>query len=86
MFTLRFSNKARRAYDTLKGPLLKQLQKTLKLLADNPKHPSLRTHKHHELGCFESYVQNNTPGAYRVFWTYGPGKDELTILLIVKHL
>jgi mRNA-degrading endonuclease RelE of RelBE toxin-antitoxin system len=86
VFTLRFSNKARKVYDSLKGPLLKQLQKTLKLLTDNPKHPSSQTHKHHELGCFEAYVQNDTPGAYRVFFDYGPEKNELTILLIVKHL
>jgi hypothetical protein len=25
---------------------------------------------------FEAYAQNNTPGAYRIFWHYGP--DEIT--------
>ena len=34
---------------------------------------------------FESYAQNNTPGAYRVFWFYGPGKKEITVVAITPH-
>lgn len=34
---------------------------------------------------FESYAQNKTPGAYRIFWTYGPSKAEITILAITPH-
>ena len=34
---------------------------------------------------FESYAQNNTPGAYRIFWHYGPKKNQITVVAIVSH-
>jgi hypothetical protein len=34
---------------------------------------------------FESYVQNRTPGAYRVFWCYGPEQGQITIVAITPH-
>lgn len=34
---------------------------------------------------FESYAQNNTPGAYRIFWYYGPKRKMITILAITSH-
>lgn len=34
---------------------------------------------------FESYAQNKTPGAYRIFWHYGPDKRKLTILEVCPH-
>lgn len=34
---------------------------------------------------FESYAQNKTFGAYRIFWHYGPGKARLTILEVCPH-
>jgi hypothetical protein len=33
----------------------------------------------------QSYAQNNTPGAYRIFWAYGPGRSEVTIIAIIPH-
>lgn len=56
----------------------------------NLKHPSLNTHKFEGFPCslgevFETYVQNKTPGAYRIFWVYGPGKREINILDITPH-
>ena len=73
--------------------LFKQVHKTLQLLQNNPKHPGLRTHEYHSLDhpydplgkVFEAYVQHGTPGAYRVFWCYGPGRSELTIIAITPH-
>lgn len=73
--------------------LFAQLQKTISLLLDNPRHPGLRTHrfegKTHPYDpkeiVFEAYIQNNTPGAYRLFWCYGPNKGEITILEISSH-
>ena len=55
--------------------LFKQIVKTLKLLRENPRYPGLHTHPYTELEhpwfekekVFEAYIQNNTPGAYRVF-------------------
>lgn len=76
--------------DRSKANILRQVRKTLGLMETNLRHPSLNTHKFDgiksELGdVFESYAQNNTPGAYRIFWAYGPGRFELTIIAITPH-
>ena len=57
--------------------ILKQVRKTLGYLETNLRSKSLQTHKHNLLSSrykreiFEAYVQQNTSGAYRVFWHYG---------------
>lgn len=69
----------------------KAVKKALGYMETNLKHPGLNTHKHsglsqqHKFDVFESYAQNNTPGAYRIFWRYGPKKGEITVLAIVRH-
>jgi len=35
--------------------------------------------------AFESYAEQNTPAAYRVFWHYGPEKGQVTIIAITSH-
>jgi hypothetical protein len=73
--------------------LFKQIHKTIKLLAQNPRHPGLQTHEYLSLRhpynpeekVFEAYAQHKTPGAYRVFWCYGPMKGQLTIIAIIPH-
>ena len=50
--------------------LAKQVNKTLALLAQNPKHPGLNSHQYHGIAnpftpgkcIWEAYVQNRTPG------------------------
>lgn len=94
-FKLRFSDDALLKLEELKNDkskkgLLKQVRKVLGFMETNLKHPSLNTHKFQSLSCklgdiFETYAQNNTPGAYRIFWAYGPGRGELYILDIVPH-
>lgn len=70
---------------------LKAVNKCLGFLQVNPRHPGLNTHKFSDLRgpkgeeVFEAYAQNKTPGAYRVFWYYGPDKGELTVLAITPH-
>jgi hypothetical protein len=57
----------------------------------NMRHPGLKTHKYNSLyglegeDVFEAYVENRTPGAFRVFWYYGPDKNVITILAITPH-
>jgi len=34
---------------------------------------------------FEAYAEQGTPAAYRIFWIYGPAKNEITILAITPH-
>jgi hypothetical protein len=78
--------------------LLDQVRKAIGYLEIDPKHPSLHTHEFTSLcgangeKVFEAYAQNNTPGAYRIFWHYGPdetrGKKRIaviTILAITRH-
>jgi hypothetical protein len=84
--------------DPHRAGLLKQVRKTLALLEVNLRHPSLNTHKFRSLvgpggeEVFEAYVQNQTPGAYRVFFYYGPDREEdgdriavLTVVAITPH-
>jgi len=73
--------------------LFKQVHKTIVYLSENPKHPSLNTHEYDSIPnpyyknqkVFEAYAQNKTPGAYRVFWCYGPNKIDITIIAITPH-
>lgn len=81
-----------------KKGLYRQVLKTLALLELNTKHPGLHTHEYQSLigangeRIWEAFAQNQTPGAYRVFFHYGPdtavGKKHipvLTIVAIVAH-
>ena len=87
------NRQARKAKSTKAEGLFKQLHKCILLLAENPRHPGLRTHEYHSIAnpfppdqkVFEAYVQNRTPGAYRVFWCYGPQPGEITIIAITPH-
>ena len=73
--------------------LFKQVEKCVRLLLDNPRHPGLNTHEYHSIPhpydkrhkVFEAYVQNRTPGAYRLFWCHGPDRGEITIIAITPH-
>lgn len=77
--------------DRSKKAQTKAVIKVLRFMMENLRHPSLNTHKYDEFTgpdgeeIFESYAQNNTPGAYRVFWFYGPKLKEITILRISPH-
>ena len=81
-----------------KAKLAAQVRKTLGYLELDPHHPSLHTHEFLSLTglsgekIFEAYAQNKTPGAYRIFWHYGPdeivGKKRtpvITIVAITRH-
>lgn len=73
--------------------LFGQVTKALRLLAENPRHPSLHTHEYLSMESpyerkgkvFTAYAQHKTSGAYRIFWCYGPEKGQMTILAITPH-
>lgn len=80
--------------NTLKGedrPLFKKLTKTLGYLRQNPRHPSLNSHdidpltRRYGFKVWQSYLENRKPAAGRLFWTYGPGRNEITVLGIEPH-
>lgn len=60
-------------------------------MATNLRHPGLNTHKYTSMkgpggqDIFESYAQNNTPGAYRIFWMYGPKRGQITVVTVVPR-
>jgi hypothetical protein len=71
--------------------VLRAVRKTLGFMETNLKHPSLQTHEYTSLKgprgekVFEAYVQQRTPSAYRIFWYYGPQRDQITIAAITPH-
>jgi len=87
----RRNNKKRKAAKA--EGLFKQVDKCVKLLLQDPRHPSLQTHEYDSIPnpydrgakVFEAYAQNKTPGAYRIFWCYGPAKGEITLIAITPH-
>jgi hypothetical protein len=83
----------KRAKSSKREGLFKQVAEAVQQLANDPHHQSLNTHAYSSLDhpfdpkgkVFEAYAQNRTPGAYRVFWCYGPDKGEITIIAITPH-
>jgi hypothetical protein len=71
--------------------LLKKLRKTILFLAENPAHPGLSSHEIKPLSdrygqkVWQSYLENRTPAAGRLFWTYGPRKGVITIIGLEPH-
>ena len=77
--------------DPSKRDVLKAVRKTLGFVETNLRHPSLYTHEFISLKepngkkVLEAYVQQKTPAAYRIFWYYGPGRKQITIVAITPH-
>jgi hypothetical protein len=81
-----------------KTALFAQVRKALGFLEIDPRHPGLHTHEFTSLAgvngekVFEAYAQNDTPGAYRIFWHYGPDEIRgrkrtpvITVVAITRH-
>lgn len=71
--------------------LFKKLVSCFKKLSTDPRYPSLCTHdiealtKRYNLKVWESYVENNKPAAERIFWVYGPGREDITVIGLEPH-
>ena len=71
--------------------LRKQMGKAMALLSGNPRHPGLHSHEISSLTAkygqkvWESYLENDTPKAGRIFWCYGPYKSCITIIGLEPH-
>jgi hypothetical protein len=96
LFELFWVDTAKENYASLKSDLSKKKQykavkKAIRLLTNEPHYPSLQTHEFTSLKgpeggkVFEAYAEQNTPGAYRILWYYGPQKDAITIFVITSH-
>ena len=68
-----------------------KIGKAFKLLSENPRYSELQTHeidslsKRYGLKVWESYLENNTPRAGRIFWVYGPEKNDITVIGLEPH-
>jgi hypothetical protein len=96
LFEIFWTHQSQLDYNRLKSdPSLqkryKAVKKTIQLLASDPRHNSLQTHEFFSLKgphgekIFEAYAEQNTPAPYRVFWYYGPFRDQITIIAITRH-
>jgi hypothetical protein len=99
-YKLRFAKRPSEVLDQLKSDpgqqaRLRKVRKALGNLERDPRYPGLHSH-HYEsfpadrnVKVWDSYVENNTPGAWRIFWQYGPdepdGTKVITVLFIGPH-
>ena len=71
--------------------IYKKWGKALKLLSENPNYPSLNTHeisqlsRRYKLKVWQSYLENKTSKAMRMYWVYGPNKNDITIIGLEPH-
>lgn len=98
-FSLRYSPSAAATLKALEddpsqATKLKKVRKALGQLAQNPRYPGLHSHQYESfpvdsnVKVWDSYVENRTPGAWRIFWRYGPdepGQSVITVLAISAH-
>jgi hypothetical protein len=77
--------------DKTEQTLYRKVIKALGYLRENPRHNSLASHEIDVLSrkcgfrVFQSYLENKTPAAGRMFWAYGPDKGDITVLAIERH-
>lgn len=71
--------------------LYKKWGNALKKLSEDPMYPSLRTHeitdlsKRYNMKVWQSYLENKTSGAMRMYWVYGPDQQDITIIGLEPH-
>lgn len=71
--------------------LYKKWGNSLKKLSENPFYPGLQTHeisplsKRYGMKVWQSYLENKTSGAMRMYWVYGPNQQEITIIGLEPH-
>lgn len=93
-FELLYTREAERVLDELRAKKqyelkLKKVRKTLRLLEQaGPRHPGLHSHDYQSVPgpdgatLWESYVENKTPSAWRIWWIYGPRDGQITVVTI----
>lgn len=70
---------------------LYQVSRAMDHLRNDPRHPGLQSHeiaaltRRYGQKVFQSYVENATPGARRLFWVYGPAEGEITVIGLEPH-
>lgn len=76
---------------SIEAKLYKKWGKAMKLLSNDPFYPSLKTHeipllsKRYGIKVWQSYLENNTNRAMRMYWVYGPNKQDITVIGLEPH-
>ena len=71
--------------------LYNKLGKAARNLSKDPRYPGLQTHEissltaRYGMKVWQSYLENNTPKAGRIFWVYGPERGDITIIGLEPH-
>lgn len=71
--------------------LFKKWKKGMKLLSQNPHHPSLETHeipplsRRYGMKVWQSYLENHNSRAMRMYWVYGPDHGDITVIGLEPH-
>ena len=96
MFEIFLTDHARYQLDSLKTnkslkKRYKAVKKAIEYLSLDHRYKSLKTHEFTSLKgpggekVFEAYAEQANPAVYRIFWCYGPGKSQITIIAITPH-
>jgi hypothetical protein len=93
-FAIRLTDEARETYEQLAGESLSRfnkVRKALGLMETNLRSAIQQTHEWVSVKgpggekMFEAYVEQRTPGAYRILWYYGPEPGVITVTSIMRH-
>ena len=101
-YKLRFAKAARETLASLAAGgsneqnKLKKVRRALARLEQDPRHPGLASHQYEsfpvdrDVKVWDSYIENKTPSAWRIFWYYGPDDPVsdlpvITVLAITPH-
>ena len=71
--------------------LYKKWGKAMAHLSQNPQHPGLHSHeipplsRRYGMKVWQSYLENKTSSAIRMYWVYGPEKQDITVIGLEPH-
>ncbi len=71
--------------------LFKNLGNCLRKFSADPRYPGLKFHEidsltnRYGMKVWESYLENKTAGAMRIFWVYGPDREDIIIIGLEPH-
>lgn len=96
-FKLKFAKQPAQMLDELESNAsqqarLRKVRKALGQLELNPRHAGLHSHHYEsfpadrDVKVWDSYVENNTPSAWRIFWQYGPDEPDGQRVITVLHI
>jgi hypothetical protein len=91
-FSISLTPSAQTDLDSIRDPKRRRrVDRTIVKLADDPGYQGLATHRYEAFdkvyghNVWESYVENRTPSAWRIWWAYGKEQGTIVVLMIGPH-